>query len=169
MNPLRFWGALLLLAFPASPQQARAPHPPAQRTVIDGSKEPHRIPDLVAWRMLFKALAGGPNRFPEEVRRSYLRGSGLSDLDVGNVIFAANWAELRLRRMEREVRASSPKAEGRTQILRARRDAIVQDVVRYLLIEELTPEAGQKLQRHLNEKVKRAIKIIPWTGEAPGQ
>jgi len=169
MKPSNFWGVLLLFALPGAPQEAPAPQTPAQRIVIDGSKEPHRIPDLVAWRMLFKALAGGPNRFPEEVRRRYLDGSELSELQIDRVMLAARRVSLRVREMELEVKKQPLSMEEKTATLRARRDAIIQDVVRDLLIQELSTEATQKLLDYLNQEVKSAIRIARPSGGSPAR
>ncbi len=69
------------LVFTCFAQKEGASSAPAfqpQDELIDGSREPHRIPDNVAWLMLFRALADGPKAFSYDVRASYLKNANLT-------------------------------------------------------------------------------------------
>ncbi len=164
MKPLSFWGAFLLLAFPVASQEAPAPPPnPAQRVVIDGSKEPYRIPDNVAWLMLFRLLAGKPFMPPDDIRVAYLKSSGLTVSEVARLVRIANEVQRRLEEMEKNVKSSALDIAAKTQALRSGRDAIISDVVRDLLIEEFSVERGDQLLRYLREDVKRRIRIARYS------
>lgn len=128
--------------------------------IIDGAKNPEQIPDEVAWLLLFKTVADAPSAPEYEVRAALLRRSGLSDLEISNVVQAANDAMSRISAMESDIQKSSLSMDQKTASLRARRDVILRDVVRELALS-MSPEPAEKFRRHVNEHVKRRIRITP--------
>jgi len=159
MKRLCSWGAFLCLTLQAPGQEPPVPQPQVQRIVIDGSKEPHRIPDNIAWLMLFRLLAGDPLVLPNDIRVAYLKSSGLNVYEIGWLVRAANEVHRRLEEMEKSIKSSGLDMAAKTQALRSGRDAIINDVVRELLIEKFSVERGDTLLRYLREDVKRRISI----------
>lgn len=150
-------GIVLVFSVASSAQVATAP-PPAR--VIDGSKEPESISDNVAWLMLFKVLADGPDALPFGTRASFLKETGLLPGQKMRVVLAANRVAERVSDMEDRIMKSSLEMEAKTKVLRQERDAIIEDVVYELLVHELPFEAREKLNRHVQERVKPGIRMV---------
>lgn len=145
----------LLSAEGASSQAATQPTQP-----IDGSKTPEKIPDEVAWLMLFQTVADGPNAPAFAVRAALLRQSGLADSDIQLVVSAATDAMSRIAAMEASVPKASMGSDAATQALRSQRDAILHDAIDGLS-KRLSPDAANKFTRHVNDHVKRRTHIMP--------
>lgn len=129
----------------------------ADRVIVDGAKNPERIPDRTAWLMLFRSVADGPNAPDRPTRAALLGTSGLSSVDINTVILAANEALARIHSMEGPILNAFPASE-KAAAMRAQRDEILLDVVTSLC-QRLTPEAAEKFRVHIRERVKRRIRI----------
>ncbi len=150
-------GIALAFSFLSVAQEAALP---PQTRVIDGSKEPESIPDTVAWLMLFKVLADGPDALPFDTRVVFLKETELTPGQKTRLILAANRVSERVKEMEGPIMNSSLDMDAKTRRLRAERDAIINGVVNELLIHELPYEAGEDLRRHVREAVKRGIRMV---------
>jgi len=159
MRALALGGLLPLVVFSAAAQPDCEPLPYSPGTRVSGEQEPHSIPDAVAWRILFRLVAGGPDRAAAEIRARYLEEGGLPEEVITKVMRTADRAMQRVVEMEDEVEELQLPLETTAEMLRARRDAIIEDAVRDLLIEELDVVAGQKLLDYLNGRVKPAISL----------
>jgi hypothetical protein len=127
--------------------------------MIHGSVDPSRIPDSLAWWMLFQALADRPGALPEETRRAFLQNSGFTDLEKNRIFMAANEANARCQSMLRETTArmaGSPEDQV-TDVLRADRERILREVVDALK-QRLGPEGAERFRRHVDERVKPRIR-----------
>lgn len=78
----------------------------AESDIIDGSKDPSKIPDDVAWWMLFQVLFDRPG-LPYDARAQILLDAGLTKDQANSVIQTANVAVANVSRMEKEVQGSS--------------------------------------------------------------
>ncbi|MGJ5818869.1 hypothetical protein [Paludibaculum fermentans] len=130
----------------------------ADRVIIDGVKNPEKIPDETAWLMLFRSVADGPGAPGRDVRAVFLSSAGFSSVDANIVINAANEAMARIRSMESPILNAYPTASSKTEALRAQRDSILRDVVA-ILLQRLSPEAADKFRTHINSRVKRGVRI----------
>lgn len=130
----------------------------ADRVLVDGAKNPEKIPDETAWLMLFRSLADGPGAPGRDVRAVFLHSAGFSNVDANVVINAANEAMARIHSMESPILNAYPTASGKTEALRAQRDSILRDVVA-ILLQRLSPEAADKFRAHINSRVKRGVRI----------
>ena len=141
-----------------------AASPPAKQSaagqVIDGATDPEKIPNEVAWLMLFKSIADAPNAPDWEVRASFVRPAGFTNAEVTAVISAANQAMFRIGAMEARILLSSLPMDQKTKVLRAERDSILRDAVSDLLLR-MSPEGARKFREHVDSHVKRRIKITP--------
>ncbi len=159
MKAFGLFGLLLLVVFPVAAQPDCEPLPYSPGTDISGEQEPYSIPDVIAWRILFRLLADGPDRVGAEIRARHLEEGGLPEEVIAKVMRTASQAMQRVVEMEDEVEELQLPLEETAVMLRARRDAIIEDAVRDLLIEELDVMAGQKLLDYLNGQVKPAISL----------
>lgn len=159
MKAFGLGGLLLVIVFSAAAQPDCEPLPYSPGTHISGEEEPYSIPDVVAWRILFRLLADGPDRAAAEIRARHLEEGGLSKDVIAKVMRTASQAMQRVVEMEDEVEELQLPLEETAEMLRERRDAIVEVAVRDLLIEELDVVAGQELLDYLNGQVKPAISI----------
>ncbi len=153
---------LVSLIWSSQTQDATAAQQSAQasKAVIDGSKTPEQIPDAVAWLMLFKTIADSPTAPDHQTRAAFIRDAGFTDEEIEVVLSTANEAMTRVREMENTIIPSSLNADLKTQKLRSQRDMILTDVV-HTLLARLSPEAAEKFRKHIDNRVKRDIKIIP--------
>ena len=154
ISVLFFISAVVVLAQPQPP----GPIVSYQGAMIDGSVTPGKIPDLVAWRMLFIVLADGPHAQSYSRRAAHLRDTGLSELEISQCIQAANVAAKRLTSGERKVQASSMPMDEKTQTLRIQRDRIIQEEVSELE-KRLGFASALKLQAILQDRVKPRIRM----------
>ena len=132
----------------------------ASAQVIDGSKNPEKVPDEITWLMLFTTIADGPNTLNYNMRATFLRPAGFTDAEIGGIVAAANEAMARIQTMEQTVLGSASGTDDKTPVLLSQRDAILRDVVTSLLLR-LSPDAGEKFRKHIIEKVKPGITITP--------
>ena len=127
------------------------------------------IPDHVAYSLLFNLLAGRKTETEKESIRSYITQAGLVDeTDIDALLAAAE--EFRLRADVIDKRGESIRAKGRQSLdqaavlqlgeLQRQKEALVLEVVDSLPAR-LSALGAVKLRLHINERVKRKIKIIP--------
>lgn len=130
----------------------------ADRVLVDGARNPEKIPDETAWLMLFRSVADGPGVPGRDVRAAFLSSAGFSDVEANVVINAANEAMARIRSMEGPILSAYPTASAKVEALRGQRDAILRDVVGTLL-QRLSAEGAEKFRAHINARVKRGVRI----------
>lgn len=148
------------------PQNQAEADPPG---TIDGARSPEMIPDHVAYSLLFNLLAGRKTATERESIRSYIAQAGLADeTDIDALLAVAE--EFRLRADIIDKRAESIKAKGGQRLgmaavlqlneLQRQKEGLVLEVVDSLPAR-LSALGAVKLRLHINERVKRKIKIIP--------
>lgn len=133
----------------------------AASEIIDGSKEPSRIPDETAWWMLLVSLADRA-AVPFEARSAALKSRGFTDVESKLLIQAANLAAVNVDRMEAEAAVSMANLGmgAKRDALLHNRNEIIADSVGYLRSRQ-SPSGMAKMQRHVDEVVKRGIRIHP--------
>jgi hypothetical protein len=155
--------------------QAPAPKPDPPGT-IDGKKNPELIPDEVAYKMFFLAVAEPENPTPEQLRRARAKiaAAGLGEQDTEAFLTLLG----QFHKVNADIKAQNAVIHERNPFphqissdwkeaveLDKRRRQNVADTIA-ALPARLTPEGLAKLQAHLQE-VKRGIKRIPWP-DMPG-
>src|SRR5215207_9400692 len=141
--------------------EGRVANPPG---VIDGAKTPDKIPDVVAYSLLFDLIAGRQTEAERNRIRSYLRQIGLGDEDSDALIAAAE--EYRVRDGALGERADAIKsrnhpnhlpltAEEREQLKRLQKqhESVVREIVTSLP-RRLSKEGLSRVRLHVNERVK---------------
>jgi hypothetical protein len=149
-------------------QPTPQPDPPG---TIDGAKYPELIPDSVAYRLLFLAVAEPENATDEQIARARgkINPAGLSETDVeafllllakfGQGMTSIN-AQLGTIRDRNPLALSPLSADGQqVQVLTRQMDQLVTDTIT-ALPERLSSEGLAKLHDYL-QQAKRGMKIIP--------
>lgn len=126
------------------------------RVVLNGALEPQKVPDNIAWLMLFKLLEDRPDGLAYNARAAFLRPSAFTKDQIHQIIQTAAEANNRIRQVEAEVAVGAVPNQSTTDILRSRRDAILTDAVAALLVT-LGPEGAATFMRHIDEHVKPRI------------
>lgn len=164
---------------PITPQALAASTQQDLPGMIDGAKNPEKISDQVAYSALFRFIAA--HQTPEEKNsiRAYIRQMGLGkDVDVDAVIAAADDFQQRIGALDSQAaeikdrhffkdsagefhpNGSIATSEEHAQLKRLQRqkESIVNDIAASLS-QRLSVEGSAKVHEHVNERIKRKIKI----------
>lgn len=132
---------------------------------IDGAKNPELIPDHVAYSLLFRFLAGRRTETEKNFGRSYI-----SHMRLGNAerLFAvADEYQRRVGALDqqaKEIRKTyGLNAKAQLRALQAQKVATVTEICDSLA-SQLGPKAAEKVRAHVNERIKRKVKIFPPQG-----
>jgi hypothetical protein len=151
---------------------------------INGAKHPEKIPDRIAYAVLFR-LIGGHNTEEEKNRiLSYVKqmlgckscGKGKIKEEelqaynnrIDSIVNAADEFQQQVGVLDKQVqeivRDNWPRytseVRARLSELQRRKEAIINEIV-FSLQNRLDSSGRAKLRKHLDERVKRKIKIIP--------
>ena len=150
-----------------APAQTAAPDPP---DTIDGAKNPELIPDDVAYRLIFLAIAEPEDAPPERLAlaRDKIAPTGLSENDTQAFLLlltgfrkqfdALNAQEDGIFKRNFAVHPLSTDAE-QLRTLRTRRLQLIADTIA-ALPARLSDEGFAKLQEHV-QREKRSMKMCP--------
>jgi hypothetical protein len=150
-------------------------------SIIDGSKDPSAIPDIVAYRHFFGVLRRtSETEAADEARRQsylsfYFRGNreaqddddrALDDTQVGGLLTVVDHLQTVLKPIDAEIKAQAgvaaqaPGALPSPELvaLRQRRDDAVISAVQAINID-LGADAASKVRRHVLDHVKPHIRI----------
>jgi len=136
---------------------------------IDGAKNPEKIPDHVAYSLLFDLIAGRPTEAEKNRIRSYIRQMGLEGADVDALIAAAEEyynRESVLGQQADEIKARthpnhSPLASQEKQELKRlqkRQEGIANEIAASLQYR-LSADGLAKVRQHIKERVKRKTRM----------
>lgn len=174
-------------AAPAEPANRARQEQPADDDpyVTDGEKHPERIPDHVAYSLLFRMIA---NRKTDEEKgriRAYLAEAGLgksgcptcpkmqpqdasrgTDADADALIAAAEEYHRRVGVLDRRAKElkqrgkaeAIPNVKGQLTALQRQKEVLVIGIVNSLSAR-LSANGLEKVRQHVNERVKRKVKI----------
>lgn len=137
--------------------------------VIDGSKNPEKIPDHVAYALLFDLIAGRETEAERNRIRAYLRQTGLGDSDANAMIAAAEEYQRRetvlAQQADRIKSRTHPNhqpltIEEKSQLkqLQNQHRTLVQGMVASLHYR-LSTDGLSKVRQHVSERVKRKTKM----------
>jgi acetylornithine deacetylase/succinyl-diaminopimelate desuccinylase-like protein len=154
---------------------------------IDGAVHPEMIPDRSAYLMLFRLVANRRSEAEQHSIRSYLRSvAGLgraeanrpfdnTDADIEAVIAAAEEFNERVtvldgKAAEIKDRTWPNPAPGDLEQLsglQRQKEALI-DEMSLSLLRRLSPGGAASLVRHINQYVKRRVKLTPEPATLPG-
>lgn len=151
--------------------------------IIDGSEHPERIPDVTAYTLLFRLIANRREGEEKQRIRAYLGEMGLGDrvctscqksndptrgtkADVDAIIAAADEFQQRVgsldltaKRIKDDAR-NNPATDAKIKLIKLQRQkqGIVMQIIASLP-SRLSVKGLEIFQRHINERVKRNIKM----------
>lgn len=159
-------------------------NPTDQSGVVDGGNNPELIPDQVAYLLLFRFIAGRNTDAERNRIRDYLRFAGLgcqtcdaqalststatNDAEIDALIAAAEEFQQRVSMLDRQAKEikdhnwPNPSSAVMAQLtaLQQQKENLVTEIVASLPTR-LGASGMEKLRRHINERVKRRVRMIP--------
>jgi len=143
---------------------------------IDGAANPSAISDRVAYQMLFYSLYVRPRAGLEKRRALAAAASNneLNDTEIDALLAAAEEFQSRVSVLDRKAAEikdrhwPNPSAEVMAQLteLQRRKEAIIDEIIDSLP-NRLGADGAAKLHNHVNDRVKRKIKISPGRTSPP--
>jgi len=134
--------------------------------VIDGEKNPELIPDVVAYSLVFRLVAG--RQTEEEVQRirAYVRRIGLSEAGIDAFLRMVEEFHQQVSVLDRQAREiqehnrprPGPSALEQLRRLQHQKDTILTAIIANLPARLEVAEA-EKVQKFVREHVKRRVKI----------
>ena len=166
---------------PSSQAIADSVDSPVTITVdVDGSVNPERIPDEVAYLHFFGVLAKNPDadQALEQSRRvAYLRyffkrecgparneDRSLSEVQIQRLLAAADGVAQRLTAAESRLGVAGGRS-GESTPWQQRQEIVVATI--NSLDSSVDPDAAAKIRRHIAEHVKRRIQLLTFTMPMP--
>ena len=131
---------------------------------IDGAKNPELIPDHVAYSLLFRFLCGRRTEAEKNFARSYIAQMGLGNAE--RLLAVADEYKRRVAALDeqaKEIRrtyGSGPNAKAQLRALQEQKVATVTEICDSLA-SHLGRQAAEKIRAHVNERIKRKVKIFP--------
>lgn len=160
---------------------------PAQ--VIDGSKNPEKIPDHIPYLLLFRFLSGRNTVEEKNRARSYLKmvfacsncegppAPQDNTAQIDGILAIAAEFENRVAAFDHEAKEIRDRhaiglgsAEDKVKLgnLKKQKEALVKEIVASLP-NHLGTESAQKLQKFINERMKPKVKLLPQVIATEGQ
>jgi hypothetical protein len=139
---------------------------------IDGRRTPEKIPDRVAYSLVFRLISSYKDETEKQRIKSYISYMGVDkEADVNTIFAIAEEYKQQMSTVDAEVQTikgrenpsnphRSAEAQARLLQLRAKRDAIVEKTVSSLS-QRLSKEGAEKVRLFINEQAKRKIKMRP--------
>lgn len=161
---------------PASTVVALKNNPP---NTINGATNPELIPDHVAYSLLFRFLANRENEGDKKAIRAYIRQMGLGkkkckdceasetqDTDIDSLLAVAEEFNRRVAVLDRQAfnlrvnnqSPRSPQVMAQLADLQRQKEALVEEIIASLP-QHLSVDAMKEMRNHINERVKRKIKM----------
>ena len=161
--PLALWGCFALNAQTAAPgasgNSQGVAHVTSLVVLIDGSKHPEQIPDDLAYRHYFLAIATHeqPSADEQERQKAQLAPLGLSELDRQQIVQQLGRMTTQLKAIE-AAREVSDGTDAALAGFRERHDALVSQTAASVR-GALSADGASRLSRYIVETVKGKIKI----------
>jgi len=135
---------------------------------IDGSIDPTLIPDSKAYSLLFRFLSKRSEEREKLVVRSFIEDMGIVGEDADSLIAASEESNQLVGELDRQAleirrrtgQSLSSEAIEQLTSLERQKENIVSDIVSSLP-KRLRVDSMQSLQRYINERFKRHMKIVP--------
>lgn len=145
---------------------------------IDGAKNPEKIPNHVAYSLLFRLIGGRQTVEEKERARSYVRQMGLGGADIDAFIAASEEFHRQINVLDNQAAAikdrhffrdgvdhyhpngSTATVEERAQLrqMQTQKEIIVTRIAASLK-QRLSADGSAKVRQHVNERMKRKIKL----------
>ena len=161
--PLALWGCFALNAQTAAPGAAGnsqgVAHVTSLVVLVDGSKHPEQIPDDLAYRHYFLAVATHeqPSAEEQERQKAQLAPLGLSEPDRQQIVLQLGRMTTQLEAIEAE-REASDGTDAALAGFSVRRDALLSQKAASVR-GALSADGASRLGRYITESVKGKIKI----------
>lgn len=149
--------------------------------IIDGAKNPEKIPDSVAYTLLFRFISGRQTEAERNRISAYIRqigigkqhckkcpSTGSGDTDIDSLVAAAEEFQKRVSLLDDQAArvtnnhltgtAVTPNERLQLGELQNQKEAIVADIVASLQ-QRLSADGLAKVRQHINDRMKRKIKI----------
>jgi hypothetical protein len=181
----------------AAPHDSARPAPPARRAVepdkpgtINGAQAPDLIPDRTAYLMLFRLLAGRNSEVEKNRAKAYIRQiygctkcSKLSDKEQEEIDSNLEGLLAAVEEFDREVKVLDQQAKAikdqswpnpsssvmaELTRLQAEKEKLIDKTVTSLS-KRLTLGGRAKLKQHIDQQVKRKIKLVPSPQSPPSK
>ncbi|MCP9493878.1 MAG: hypothetical protein MSG64_05400 [Pyrinomonadaceae bacterium MAG19_C2-C3] len=154
---------------------------------IDGSKEPHKIPDHVPYLVLFRLIAYRPNEVEKDKMLDYLDQhvdlkkskcktcpKTEEDNDVDALLAAADEFKQRISVLDNQANAikdqhwpdPSPEVMAQLTTLQQQKEALVMEIANSLQYR-LSTKGKEKVSKHVKENMKRKMKLTLGPKTAP--
>jgi len=155
--PLTLWGYFALNAQTAAP--GSNPGVTNLVVLVDGSKHPEQIPDDLAYRHYFLAVATHeqPSAEEQERQKAQLAPLGLSEPDRQQIVLQLGRMTTQLEAIE-AAREASDGTDAALASFRVRHDAVVSQTASSVR-GALSADGASRLSRYITETVKGKIKI----------
>jgi hypothetical protein len=157
--------------------------PPEQKTeLIDGAKNPEKIPDHVAYAMVFRVIAGRDQESEKQSVRAYINQLGLgaqkcmscpkeankeaADPEIEAMFEAAQSYNQQVASLDMQAKAikeatwRNPTAEARAELARLQKEK--ESLIKALVVslhKRLGPGASARLSEQMNLRVKQRVQI----------
>jgi hypothetical protein len=140
-------------------------HQPKLALLVDGAKNPERIPDAIAYRHLISVTAMSSEVSEKEARMrlALLRRIGLSQRDLDTYVASLNGVRERLSSLDAAQRVAAPAQLERLSELKAQREQLLDEAAARVRAT-LSAEGVQRVQAHIDGHVKPRVKIY---GDVP--
>ena len=137
---------------------------------IDGSATPHLVSDAVAYSMFFNFFSNRSEGDKAKLQ-AYINQTHLAGFNLRSLLETATYYQKRVTPIdtkakllqERTTKLSAEQmhvVNNEISLLQAERDAVTDEIIG-LLPRRLGPQAATAIRRHIDEKVKPHIKIVP--------
>lgn len=136
---------------------------------IDGNVNLELIPDHIAYIMVFRSIATPQNTDLEKRRsRAWAKSIGFNDAVIDKLLAVANEFHTRVSVLDNQVKEikdrswPNPSTQVMEQLadLQGQKEAIVAEIITSLPTQ-LGTEDTKKLRQHVNNHVKRKVKLVP--------
>lgn len=134
--------------------------------VVNGEQNPELVSDVVAYSAVFRLLSNRQTESEKRRGRSYLASTGLEESDVNAFLIVVNEFQQRVSVLDSRVKSikdqtfPNPSVETMAQLaqIHQQKEALVIELIASLS-SRLSVDGTLALRRHINNRVKRGIKI----------
>ena len=147
--------------------------PPQPTGVIDGAVTPEKIPDHVAYSLVFQLIAERQTEAAKGRIKSYIREMGLAGSDVDALITTAEEFSRRVSVLNEQAAKINVRSRSNLILPSLNAGEVIQlkqlEKQRELIVTEIAASLPHRLsvagfanlRQHINERVKRKTRILP--------
>ena len=131
---------------------------------INGATNPELIPDHIAYSLLFRFLCGRRTETEKDFARSYIAHMRLGNAE--RLLAVADEYGRRIGALDQQAKeikktyGHGPNSKAQLRALQEQKVATVIEICNSLA-SHLGPRAAERVRQHVNEHIKRKVKIFP--------